>query len=46
MKNKFIFKDLSIKDVTLYKYNFKRFHSSLDYRKPMNVYLEYLKSVG
>jgi len=30
----------------IYKYNFKRFHSSLDYRKPMNVYLEYLKSVG
>jgi putative transposase len=30
----------------IYKYNFKRFHSSLDYRKPMNVYLEYLKNVG
>ena len=30
----------------IYKYNFKRFHSSLDYRKPMNIYLEYLKSVG
>jgi len=30
----------------IYKYNFKRFHSSLNYRKPMNVYLEYLKSVG
>ena len=30
----------------IYKYNFKRFHSSLDYKKPMNVYLEYLKSVG
>jgi len=32
--------------VYIYKYNFKRFHSSLDYRKPMNVYLEYLKNVG
>ena len=30
----------------IYKYNFKRFHSSLDYKKPMNVYLEYLKNVG
>ena len=30
----------------IYKYNFKRFHSSLDYQKPMNVYLEYLKNVG
>ena len=30
----------------IYKYNFKRFHSSLNYRKPMNVYLEYLKNVG
>lgn len=30
----------------IHKYNFKRFHSSLDYRKPMNVYLDYLKNVG
>jgi len=30
----------------IYKYNFKRFHSSLNYQKPMNVYLEYLKTVG
>jgi putative transposase len=30
----------------IYKYNFKRFHSSIDYRKPMNVYLEYVKNVG
>ena len=30
----------------IYKYNFKRFHSSLNYQKPMNVYLEYLKSVA
>lgn len=30
----------------MYKYNFKRFHSSLNYKKPMNVYLEYLKTVS
>lgn len=30
----------------IYKYNFKRFHSSIDYQKPMNIYLEYLKNVG
>jgi putative transposase len=30
----------------IYKYNFKRFHSSIDYRKPMNVYLEYVKNAG
>jgi len=30
----------------MYKYNFKRFHSSIDYQKPMNVYLEYVKSVA
>jgi len=30
----------------IHKYNFKRFHSSLNYKKPMNVYLEYLKNVG
>jgi len=30
----------------IHKYNFKRFHSSLDYQKPMNVYLDYLKSVA
>jgi len=23
----------------IYKYNFKRFHSALNYQKPMNVYL-------
>lgn len=23
----------------IYKYNFKRFHSALNYKKPMNVYL-------
>ena len=30
----------------IYKYNFKRFHSSLDYQKPMNVYLESVKMVA
>lgn len=34
-----------IKDY-MYKYNFKRFHSSIGYQKPMNVYLEYIKSVA
>ena len=27
----------------IYKYNFKRFHSSLNYQKPMNVYLEFIE---
>lgn len=30
----------------IHKYNFKRFHSSIDYKKPMNVYLEYVKNTG
>ena len=30
----------------IYKYNFKRFHSSIDYQKPMNVYLEHLQNAG
>ncbi len=30
----------------IHKYNFKKFHSSINYKKPMNVYLEYLKNVG
>ena len=30
----------------IYKYNFKRFHSSIDYQKPMNVYLEYVQQAG
>jgi putative transposase len=30
----------------IYKYNFKRFHSSINYQKPMNVYLEYLRQAG
>jgi len=34
-----------IKDY-MYKYNFQRFHSSIGYQKPMNVYLEYVKSVA
>ncbi len=27
----------------IYKYNFKRFHSSLNYQKPMNIYLDFIK---
>ena len=27
----------------IHKYNFKRFHSSIDYQKPMNLYLEKMK---
>ena len=30
----------------IYKYNFKRFHSRLNYQKPMNVYLDGLKKVA
>ena len=30
----------------IHKYNFKRFHSSINYQKPMNIYLDYLKSVA
>ena len=30
----------------IYKYNFKRFHSRLNYQKPMNVYLNGLKKVA
>ena len=30
----------------IHKYNFKRFHSAIGYQKPMNLYLEYVKSVG
>ncbi len=30
----------------IHKYNFKRFHSSIGYKKPMNYYLEFIKSVG
>ena len=27
----------------IHKYNFKRFHSSLNYKKPMNVYLDFIQ---
>ena len=27
----------------IHKYNFKRFHSSLNYQKPMNVYLDFIQ---
>lgn len=30
----------------IHKYNFKRFHSSIDYQKPMNLYLESMKKVA
>ena len=30
----------------IHKYNFKRFHSSLDYKKPMNVYLDFIQKVA
>ena len=30
----------------IYKYNFKRFHSAINYQKPMNVYLEAIKNVA
>ena len=30
----------------IFKYNFKRFHSSLDYKKPMNVYLDFIKKMA
>jgi len=30
----------------IHKYNFKRFHSAIGYQKPMNYYLEFIKSVG
>jgi putative transposase len=29
--------------VYMHKYNFKRFHSSLNYQKPMNVYLDFIQ---
>jgi len=28
------------------KYNFKRFHSSIGYKKPMNLYLDFIKNVA
>jgi putative transposase len=30
----------------IHKYNFKRFHSSLNYLKPMNVYLDFIENVA
>lgn len=30
----------------IHKYNFKRFHSSINYQKPMNFYLESIKNVA
>ena len=30
----------------IYKYNFKRFHSSLNYKKPMNIYLDFIQKVA
>jgi len=30
----------------MHKYNFKRFHSSLNYKKPMNVYLDFIEKVA
>ena len=27
----------------IHKYNFKRFHSSLNYQKPMNIYLDFIQ---
>ena len=30
----------------MHKYNFKRFHSSIGYKKPMNYYIESIKSVA
>jgi putative transposase len=30
----------------MYKYNFKRFHSSLNYQKPMNVYLGFIQKTA
>ena len=28
------------------KYNYQRFHSSINYQKPMNVYLDYLQNAA
>ena len=30
----------------IYKYNFKRFHSSLKYQKPMNIYLDFIQKTA
>lgn len=33
-------------DSYMSKYNNKRFHSSIGYKKPMNVYLDYLQNAA
>jgi len=33
-------------DTFIYKYNFKRFHSSLNYQKPMNIYLNFIENMA
>ena len=30
----------------IHKYNFKRFHSSLNYQKPMNIYLDFIQKTA
>ena len=30
----------------IHKYNFKRFHSSLSYQKPMNIYLDFIQKTA
>jgi len=30
----------------MYKYNFKRFHLSLNYQKPMNIYLDFIQKTA
>ena len=30
----------------MHKYNFKRYHSSLNYKKPMNVYLDFIQKTA
>jgi len=32
--------------VFIHKYNFKRFHSSLNYQKPMNIYLDFIQKTA
>ena len=30
----------------IHKYNFKRFHSSLNYQKPMHIYLDFIQKTA
>ena len=30
----------------IHKYNFKRFHASLSYQKPMNIYLDFIQKTA